>query len=147
MCGCVIVQFDRVLLLGPSFGLVTQLPAPQSSFPPVEPRTGRFGRDRRHAFGPGRIATHQTGRVMTKNGKLLCGAAGGSVVAAICCFTPILVVLLGAVGLSAWLGWIDYVLFPALAFFLALTAYAYNRLRKQSAALCAPELKATRRET
>jgi mercuric ion transport protein len=61
---------------------------------------------------------------MSKNRKLLFTGAGGTVVAALCCFTPILVVLLGAVGLSAWLGWIDYALFPALAFFILLTAYA-----------------------
>ena len=53
----------------------------------------------------------------------------GSVVAAICCFTPALVILLGAVGLSAWLGWIDYVLFPALAVFLGMTAYGMWRRR------------------
>ncbi len=49
----------------------------------------------------------------------------GSVVAAVCCFTPALVVLFGAVGLSAWLGWIDYVLFPALFAFLGLVAHAF----------------------
>jgi mercuric ion transport protein len=54
----------------------------------------------------------------------------GSAVAALCCFTPILVILLGAVGLSAWLGWLDYVLFPALAGFLGLTAYALYRRRQ-----------------
>ncbi len=54
----------------------------------------------------------------------------GSVIAAVCCFTPVLVVLLGAVGLSAWLGWLDYVLFPALAFFLAMTAYGFYRWRQ-----------------
>jgi mercuric ion transport protein len=48
----------------------------------------------------------------------------GTVVAAICCFTPVLVVLLGAVGLSALTGYIDVVLLPALAVFLALTGYA-----------------------
>ncbi len=54
----------------------------------------------------------------------------GSVVAAICCFTPALVVLLGVLGLSAWVGWLDYVLFPALALFLAVTAYGLY-LRRQ----------------
>jgi len=44
----------------------------------------------------------------------------GTVVTALCCFTPVLVVALGVVGLSAVLGWIDYVLFPALAFFIAV---------------------------
>ena len=47
----------------------------------------------------------------------------GTVIAAICCFTPVLVVLLGAVGLSAWVGGLDVVLLPALAIFLAITAY------------------------
>lgn len=46
----------------------------------------------------------------------------GSVIAAICCFTPTLVLLLGAVGLSAWLAWLDFVLLPALIVFLAITA-------------------------
>ena len=56
----------------------------------------------------------------------------GSVIAAVCCFTPVLVVLLGAVGLSAWLGWLDYVLFPALAIFLAMTAYGVYRWRRNA---------------
>ncbi len=58
----------------------------------------------------------------------------GTVIAAVCCFTPVLVILLGAVGLSAWLGWIDYVLFPALAIFLGLTGYAFYRLKRKPAA-------------
>ena len=57
----------------------------------------------------------------------------GTVVAALCCFTPVLVVLFGAVGLSAWLGWIDYVLFPALGIFVLLTIYAVYRVRKGGA--------------
>jgi len=51
----------------------------------------------------------------------------GSAFAAVCCFTPLLVVLFGAVGVSAWLGWIDYVLFPALFVFLGVTAFAQYR--------------------
>lgn len=47
----------------------------------------------------------------------------GSATAAICCFTPAPVLLLGAIGLSAWLAWLDYVLLPALVLFAALTAY------------------------
>lgn len=49
----------------------------------------------------------------------------GSIVAAVCCFTPALVILLGAVGLSAWLAWLDYILLPLLVVFLAVTAYAW----------------------
>jgi len=58
------------------------------------------------------------------NRKLLKIGITGSIIAAICCFTPFLVVLLGALGLSAWLGWLDIVLLPALVIFLAITGYA-----------------------
>ena len=51
----------------------------------------------------------------------------GTGIAALCCFTPVLVVLLGAVGLAALTGYLDYVLFPALAFFIGLTIYAAYR--------------------
>ncbi len=54
----------------------------------------------------------------------------GSVVAALCCFTPILVVLLGAVGLSGIIGVLDYVLLSALVIFLALTGYALWKRRQ-----------------
>lgn len=57
----------------------------------------------------------------------------GTVIAALCCFTPVLVVLLGVVGLSAAVGWLDYVLFPALAIFIGITIYALMRRRNQSA--------------
>lgn len=71
---------------------------------------------------------HGAGPAMSRF-KLLCTGVGGSVVTAICCFTPLLVWLLPAVGLAAWLGWIDYVLLPLLAAFLALTAVALWRWR------------------
>jgi mercuric ion transport protein len=48
----------------------------------------------------------------------------GTVVAAICCFTPALVVVLGAIGLSAWLGWLDFVLLPALGVCIGIIVYA-----------------------
>ncbi len=54
----------------------------------------------------------------------------GSVITAICCFTPVLVIGLGAIGLSAWLAWLDYVLFPALIFFVSLTGYALWRRKR-----------------
>lgn len=65
-----------------------------------------------------------------KNPQLLRIGIIGTVVAALCCFTPILVLGLGAVGLSAWLGWLDYVLLPALVVFLAITLIAVARLRR-----------------
>jgi len=63
-----------------------------------------------------------------KNTALVRTGVIGAGIAAICCFTPVLVILLGALGLSAWLGWADYVLFPALAMFAAITLGAGWRL-------------------
>jgi hypothetical protein len=60
-----------------------------------------------------------------------------TVIAALCCFTPVLLILLGAVGLAAFAGYLDYVLLPALAIFAGLTAYAVWRRRQ--AARCAIE--------
>lgn len=74
-----------------------------------------------------------------KDKTVLKTGAIGSVVAMVCCFTPLLVVTLGIAGLSAWLGWLDYVLFPAMAVFLAMTAYGfYLRRKNASTATCAP---------
>ena len=51
----------------------------------------------------------------------------GAIVTAICCVTPVLVILFGALGVSAWLGWIDLLLFPLLAAFIALTVFALHK--------------------
>ncbi len=61
---------------------------------------------------------------------LLRTGIAGSVIVALCCVTPILVVAVSAIGLAAIIGWLDLVLFPALAFFLGLTAYALVRQRR-----------------
>jgi mercuric ion transport protein len=65
---------------------------------------------------------------MTDKGLLKIGIIG-TVIAALCCFTPILVILLATVGLSAVLGWLDFVLIPALLIFLGITAYALWKRR------------------
>lgn len=61
-----------------------------------------------------------------KNGLLIWGGVG-TVIAALCCFTPVLVVVLAAAGLSAWLGWLDFVLLPMLAVSLGVMGYAVYR--------------------
>lgn len=69
-----------------------------------------------------------------KNPKTLLRASViGTVVVALCCFTPVLVVVFGAVGLAALTGYLDYVLFPALVFFIGLTCYALWRKKKYDA--------------
>ncbi len=67
---------------------------------------------------------------MTDKGILTTGVIG-TVIAALCCFTPVLVILFGVVGLSAVVGYLDYVLLPALAFFLLLTLYALWRRQRR----------------
>jgi len=50
----------------------------------------------------------------------------GTVIAVICCFTPF------PVGLSAWLGWLDYVLLPALAVCILILAYGLYRVWRRN---------------
>ncbi|WP_373085293.1 mercury resistance system transport protein MerF [Sneathiella sp.] len=56
----------------------------------------------------------------------------GTVIAALCCFTPLLVILVSAVGLSAFLGMLDIVLLPALAIFIGITGYALWKLNHKT---------------
>lgn len=48
----------------------------------------------------------------------------GAVIGALCCFTPLLVILFGFAGISAWLGWVDYILFPLMFASMGVVAYA-----------------------
>ncbi len=59
--------------------------------------------------------------------RLLFAGIVGAITAALCCFTPILVVLLSVVGLSAATGYVDYVLLPALAICIGIVIYALVR--------------------
>lgn len=65
----------------------------------------------------------------------------GTVIVALCCFTPVLVVLFGAVGLAALTGYLDYVLLPALVFFIGLTCYALWRKEQYDACCDSPSTK------
>ncbi len=53
----------------------------------------------------------------------------GTIVAAICSFTPLLVWAMALLGLSAYLGWLDIVLLPILGVFAALTIIAFIKWR------------------
>ncbi len=63
--------------------------------------------------------------------KLLGIGVSGAVIAAVCCFTPALVLILGALGLSAAVGWLDYVLLPALVAFVGVTIFALVQRRRR----------------
>jgi mercuric ion transport protein len=53
----------------------------------------------------------------------------GMIIAVLCCFTPLSVVLLGVVGLSAIVGKLDYALPPVMAIFLAVLLYGLAKRR------------------
>ena len=60
----------------------------------------------------------------------------GAALTALCCFTPILVGLLGLVGLGAVTGYLDYVLLPALAGFLGLALYGLLQRNREDTSNC-----------
>lgn len=60
---------------------------------------------------------------------LITTGAIGAVLAAVCCATPLLVVVLGAIGLTGWLAKADYVVFPALILCLGLIVFGLYRRR------------------
>ncbi len=69
------------------------------------------------------------------NRRLMRTGIAGAAICALGCVTPIFVIALGVVGLSALTGYLDFVLFPGLALFLGLIGYAlYLRTRKPEAA-------------
>ena len=60
---------------------------------------------------------------MTNKSMLWTGITGATL-AILCCATPLLVILFGAVGLSVLTGYLDYVLLPAIAIFIGIVIYA-----------------------
>lgn len=63
---------------------------------------------------------------MTAKGQLHASVAG-TVVIALCCFTPVLVVALAAMGPGALTPYLDVVLFPALAILIVVTGLSFRR--------------------
>lgn len=61
-------------------------------------------------------------------------AAIGTAVVALCCFTPLLVIVFGIVGLSVLTPYLDYVLLPALVILLAVTVVSYQKWKKAASA-------------
>lgn len=62
---------------------------------------------------------------LNKGNRLITTGIFGSLIAMICCLTPALVVLLSALGLAALIGYLDFVLLPAMAIFLGLIVYGW----------------------
>jgi mercuric ion transport protein len=62
------------------------------------------------------------------------GVIGGAI-AAVCCATPLLAIVLAALGLTAWLARADFVLIPALLVCLGLVGIGLYR-RRATAQAC-----------
>ncbi len=65
-----------------------------------------------------------TGVENQKNSKMLKGGIAGSLFAAVCCFTPLLVIAFTGAGLAGLTGGLDYVLFPLMFGSLGIVALA-----------------------
>ena len=64
--------------------------------------------------------------LMTDRSLITSGAIGAAL-AAICCGTPLLAVVLGGIGLSAWLAKADYIVIPVLLLGVALVGLGLYR--------------------
>jgi len=69
-----------------------------------------------------------------QNSKLIWTGAAGAALSLLCCATPVLAVLLGALGLTAFVAKLDYVLIPVLVASIALVIFALVRRRRSCAA-------------
>ncbi len=79
-----------------------------------------------------REATLPILETMMNDKKLLRNGIIGSVIAALCCFTPVLVIMLGFAGLSGIIGGLDYFLFPLMFTSMGMIGFAlYIRSGRQ----------------
>jgi mercuric ion transport protein len=67
---------------------------------------------------------------MDQNTKLIGTGVVGALLSMLCCFTPVLVVLLSALGLTAFVAKVDYVLVPLFVASIALVTFALVRRRR-----------------
>ena len=70
---------------------------------------------------------------MTDRSLITTGAIG-AILAAICCATPLLAVVVGGIGLTAWLAKADYIVMPVL--FLGVVLVGFGLYRRHTAATC-----------
>jgi mercuric ion transport protein len=75
---------------------------------------------------------------MDQNTKLIGTGAAGAVLSFLCCVTPVLAVLLGGLGVTAFVAKLDYVLVPVFVASIALVIFALVR-RRRSCAVKTPE--------
>jgi len=69
---------------------------------------------------------------MENNRALIATGTVGAIIAALCCATPLLAVLFGALGLTAWLANADYIVIPALLICLGLIVFGLKRRARRA---------------
>jgi mercuric ion transport protein len=69
---------------------------------------------------------------MNKHKKTFFASLIGTIAVLICCFTPVLVILLGTIGLSLMVPYLDFVLFPALGLLIIVTIASFIKWRKSA---------------
>jgi mercuric ion transport protein len=62
--------------------------------------------------------------------KSLISAAVGTVIVALCCFTPILVIGVSLLGLGILTPYLDYILLPALVVLYGVTVVSYRKWKQ-----------------
>ena len=62
--------------------------------------------------------------------KVFISAVVGTVLVALCCFTPMLVLVLSILGVGFLTPYLDYVLFPVLVVMLIVTVLAYRKWQR-----------------
>ncbi len=67
---------------------------------------------------------------MDQNTKLPGTGVAGALLSMLCCFTPVLVIMLSALGLTAFVAKLDYVLIPVFIASIALVIFALVRRRR-----------------
>ena len=72
----------------------------------------------------------QIGVKKSSHNKLLKVGIIGTIVAALCCFTPVLVFLLGALGLASLVTYLDFFLIPTLIIFAGMAFYGFVNMNK-----------------
>jgi mercuric ion transport protein len=68
--------------------------------------------------------------IMDQNSKLIGTGVAGAVLSMLCCVTPALALLVTAVGLTAFIAKLDYVLVPTFVASVALVIFALVRRRR-----------------
>jgi len=63
--------------------------------------------------------------LLLKNTSLLKTGIIGTILTALCCFTPALVVILSAAGFSVVIGYLDFILMPLLVIFVLICLIAF----------------------